>query len=275
MVTPIIPPGFTSVQTPDGVKITNDGKIFQLIAPSDEYLRDGKFNALDKPGEATERRIFPGGSWDRTNDYSAKKRNWVERDASGGIIQSFQTDIASSEVDARLVNEDLVSAESAVLAETNANPLRDPLLQLIRHMKGRDPVVGAVEITLSQLRARVGNTIDVEVRMSRTFNGLAGFNFSASMTGRNCKFVDVVFPPVFALATHNPDPVNGPTLVTVAGVDLAQSIQGAQTNILLATLRVQATGIGPCGIAVEMSQLDDDSGFPVVSVVKDGLVSVS
>ncbi len=272
----VIPQGFTSVTDADGLKITDDGKVFQLIVPSDGWLRDRAFGVLDTPGEQSEQRIFPGGRWQRINDYGAAKRNWTERDTAGNIVQVFQTDISTQEVESRLVREDLIESEEAVRAVGGNNPLKDPLLQLIRYLKGSDPRVAAVEITTATVNVIDGDTVNVEVRMSRTFDGLAGFNFEARIAhSATARFNDVIFPASFPLATHRPDPVSGPTLTSVAGVDLGSSIQGAQTDVLLFTLVVEATQVGETFIDIVVNALDDDSGFPVTSVVKSGQIVVS
>lgn len=277
MTSQTIPPGFTLVSTPDGDKITKGDGVFILIRASDSYLKALAQSSLNSPSEQLDVALFPGGSFERVNDYVAMNRNFEEKDDAGAVVNSFTTPIQDSEVDARLIREDFNAANAAILAESPANPLRAPLLQLMRHLNSVSPANTAiVQVAARPVKARVGTTVNMEVRMSRSFNGLSGFIFSASIgDGRTAKFVDVVFPVAFPLATHDPDPVDGPTLNRAAGVDLASAIQGQQNDILLATLRIEALAVGTTDIVINVTALDDDSGFPIRNIASGATIEVA
>lgn len=130
----------------------------------------------------------------------------------------------------------------------------------------------ATLISLTPAQGIVSDTVTSEIRMQRAPNGLAGFTIVAHIGDpRVARITDVTFPLTFPLASHTPDPVNGPT-VRLSGVDLGAVINAGDTDILLATLSIELLEEGFAALSLLVTRLDDDSGFDIPRVSRTGAI---
>lgn len=136
-----------------------------------------------------------------------------------------------------------------------------------------DPAVAV--ITEGGLGIIVGGTGPMEVRMDSALSGLAGFIMEATIMAPSiARFVDVTFPGTFALATHTPDPVSAP-IVQLQAVDLGQVINPGDSSILLADLVIEGLAAGTTEVELVVTQMDDDSGFAIRTIVRSATVTVT
>lgn len=117
--------------------------------------------------------------------------------------------------------------------------------------------------------------VNVELRMREVPPaGLAGYTLNATLQdGAVAKITGVSFPTEFPLGTIVPDPVDGPT-VQVSAVDLSSVVNGGDFDVLLATLTVELLAAGATEVVLDVTALDDDSGFPVNSATLAGSITV-
>jgi hypothetical protein len=267
MVQPTIPPGYDSINTPDGLKITNDGgQTLLLIDPSDDYLKALAFNTLRDRSEATERAEFPGGYWERVNDYSGQQRNYTEFDDSGAAVGNTSTPISDEEVETRRTQ----GFNEQFLADVNAlspDPVQAALLNFAR---GVGPLTRPTFIVKEFQVAPNGSTVSVPIRLERTIAGLSGFVMTAEFPFKDApaqthlaKFTNVTFPPAFGITSFAPNPVDGPELTSVAASDIGSSVEGRNSDVLLCTLEVELLRIGASPIQIRFTTLDDDNGEPI------------
>lgn len=104
-------------------------------------------------------------------------------------------------------------------------------------------------------------------------NGLSGFEAAAQIAPAGAaKFLDVTFPAYASFPTHRPDPVNGPVLTQIAGVDLAKLAEGELFNFLLFQLVVESINGAPATVTVDVSMFDDDQGNDITrAMVRGGI----
>lgn len=163
-------------------------------------------------------------------------------------------------------------------AETLAtSPEKAVILGVIRRLSGAAADVFVASIGVADIQGNIGNTIGMAIVMRQTpIAGLAGYALRAEIANSQiAKFTDVTFPPSFPLATHDPDPVDGPLLNSVQGVDLSDVIGPEQNNVTLATLQIELLARGTTEVNVDVKQLDDDSGFDIRRTVTGGAIQVT
>ncbi len=146
---------------------------------------------------------------------------------------------------------------------------------IIKRLSATDPF--GAQLRADRVQGVVGGTVSMEVRLNATpITGLAGFTMRARI--RNpaiAKFTDVTFPASFVLASHLPDPVNGPALTGISGVDLGNVIGAEETNILLATLEIEFLSIGVSEVDIDVVAMDDDRGDDIARSVEDTRIRVN
>lgn len=121
----------------------------------------------------------------------------------------------------------------------------------------------------------VGDQVTVLVLMRRVPDaGLAGYTMNASLDGAVARFVDVTWPPSFPLGSHTPDPVSDPA-VEFSAVDLNTVVNGGDVDVVLGNLQVELLAVGTTELALEVTKLDDDGGFPIRSATLSGAITVS
>lgn len=136
-----------------------------------------------------------------------------------------------------------------------------------------DPAVAV--ITGANGAGNVGTTIQTSIVMDHALSGLAGYLMDATIADPAvARFTDVIFPTTFPLNTQTPDPVSGPT-VQLTAVDLGQVINVGDVDILLADLQIEGLAAGTTEVKLVVTKLDDDSGFPVRSIVRSGTITVT
>ena len=124
-----------------------------------------------------------------------------------------------------------------------------------------DASIASVRVILSP--GNVGMLTEMEIEMDTGGGGLSGFIIDINIVdGSVAKIVDVFFPPELGLNQFDPDPVDGPT-VKISAVDLGDAVKGEQQGVRLATIQLKALAVGTTSIDVEITQLDDDKGFPI------------
>lgn len=142
-----------------------------------------------------------------------------------------------------------------------------------------------VEVGLNTTRAVVtaldisvvagGSTGPMDVRLDAAPDGLAGYIAEATIRDPSiARFTDVVFPPAYTLATHDPDPVSGP-VVGFRGVDLGSVIQAGAVDVLLASLQIEGLVAGATTVDLKVTRLDDDGGFDVARVEIAGILTIT
>ncbi len=261
-----IPPGFTLVSTPDGDKITKGDGVFLLIAPSDAYLKAAAFNALSEQSEATERAEFPGGYWERVNDYVGQQRNYTEFNDAGAVVDNTTSPISDGEVEQRRIegfNEDFLDEVEALAPD----PIQAALLNFAR---GQTIVTRPTLIVREFQVAPNGSILSVPIKLERTIAGLSGFIMTAEFPFKNAppqthsaKFTNVTFPAGFGINAFAPNPVDGPELTLVSGTDIGSTIEGRNSDVLLCTLEVELLKVGASPIKIGFTALDDDNGEPI------------
>lgn len=136
-----------------------------------------------------------------------------------------------------------------------------------------DPAVAV--ITEAALALAVGGTGPMAVMMDNALSGLSGYIMEATIMAPSiARFVDVTFPSSFALATHTPDPVSAP-IVQLQAVDLGQVINPGDSSILLADLVIEGLAPGTTEVQLVVTQMDDDSGFAIRTIVRSAIVTVT
>ena len=134
---------------------------------------------------------------------------------------------------------------------------------------------GLPELAIFDGATTVGVSGLLEVRMNLAATGVAGYIAKATIRDATiARFVDVVFPGDFPLASHVPDPVSGP-FVEFRGVDLGALIQSGAAAILLASLSVEGLAVGSTVVDLNVTTLDDDGGFDVERVELAGVLTVT
>ncbi len=116
------------------------------------------------------------------------------------------------------------------------------------------------ELRIENGRGQVGEVLELRVLMDDAPNGVAGYNMTATLRNPLIgRITDVLFPAGFFIASHNPDPVNGPA-VRFAAVDLGGSVQAGATDITLATIRFELRAEGRTNLVLVVGAIDDDNG---------------
>ncbi len=109
----------------------------------------------------------------------------------------------------------------------------------------------------------VGMSSNVDITIDTGSGGLAGYIIDINIVDASvAKIVNVFFPPELGLNQFDPDPVDGPT-VQITAVDLGDSVKGGALGVRLATIQLEGLAVGTTAIDVEITQLDDDKGFPI------------
>lgn len=109
----------------------------------------------------------------------------------------------------------------------------------------------------------IGVLSNVDITIDTSAGGLAGFIIDINIVDASvAKIVNVFFPPELGLNKFDPDPVDGPT-VNISAVDLGDAVKGGELGVRLATIQLEGLAVGTTAIAVVITQLDDDKGFPV------------
>ncbi len=273
----VLQAGFFEVQTPDGTKITKGDGVFFLIAPSDGYLKAAAFDSLNVRSRVQETGTFPNGSWERTNDYDARVRIFQEKDSGGGNVgKPFRVPIGEDEVNEQRIQGRFEAFKTSTLALPDVAIIKGPLVDYLKYVEGRenpDTNIPAA-IRLEQKVGRVGDAITMEIRIDVGAGGLAGYNFQATIiTDTIGKFTDVTFLPAIPLNDHIPDPVDGPLLTTISGVDIGAVIGPNTPDVLLATLNIQLLAAGASRVILGVTSLDDDSGSAIVPTITQGSIT--
>lgn len=273
------PPGFQEVQTPDGLKITEDGKVFFLIAPSDAYLKAAALDSLFFRSTRVDTAAFPNGSWERTNDYQARVRVIQEKDGVGANVGGQRrVEIGEDEVVAQLAQDEFATFKADVEALPGGEALKAPLLSYIQYVGQREApdTLAPVSLRVSQEMGCVGDVVGVEVRMDTPPSGLSGYDFTATIIDdRIAKFTDVAFRAPFPLNQHLPDPVDGPLLTSMSGIDTGNVVGGGFKDVLLCTLSVELLAVGASRIQLGLISLDDDRGFPINVNIAQGAITAA
>lgn len=124
-----------------------------------------------------------------------------------------------------------------------------------------DASIASVRVT--SIPGSVGMLTGMEIEIDTGVGGLAGFIIDINIVDVSvAKIVNVFFPPEFGLSQFVPDPVDGPT-VKVSGVDLGDAVKGSQKGVRLATIQWEGLAVGTTVIDIDITQLDDDKGFPI------------
>lgn len=124
-------------------------------------------------------------------------------------------------------------------------------------------------ISIGTGQAALGDTVSIDVTVDLLPAGISGFDMDIEIVNpAKAIITGVNFSPNFALTNENLK-VDGST-VRIIGVDLGDfgMVGPGDTNVLLATLRVQGLAEGVTTIQVRsMNRMDDDEGsiIPVVS----------
>lgn len=130
-------------------------------------------------------------------------------------------------------------------------------------------------IALASMKVTVADVVSVSMRMDQAVNGLAGYIIEVEIADTDLlKFTDVIFPPEFPLTSTAPNPPVG-FRVELRAVDLGGLIQDGATDILLATLKVEALLRGIAHINMTVKQLDDDDGNPIPFRTRRGVITVT
>ncbi len=130
-------------------------------------------------------------------------------------------------------------------------------------------------VTAGDLSVAAGGSGPMDVRLDAAPDGLAGYIAEATIRDPSiARFNDVVFPPDFTLATHDPDPVSGP-VVEFRGVDLGSTIQAGAVDVLLASLQIDGLVAGSTVVDLKVTRLDDDGGFDMERVEIAGILTIT
>lgn len=276
-----IPPGFEQVTDADGVKITKGDGVFFLITPSEDYERAAAFNRLRFRSKVvdTDEISTVSNRVERTNDYTAGTRTFQEFDSlSGGNVvgRPIIEAIPNGEIEQQAREDELAQARANI--EASADPLKADFLRWMSFNDSRlrnDSQTKGALITASAIAGRVNDTVQMEIRMTEVPpQGLAGYILLAQvMDDQVAKFTDVTFPPAFPLGSHAPDPVDGPKLDSIAGVDLASAVNGGDTDVLLFTLDIELIARGVTEVILGVATLDDDRGSRIPAARSSGAVT--
>lgn len=115
----------------------------------------------------------------------------------------------------------------------------------------------------------------MDIEIDTGTGGLAGFIIDVTVVdGSVAKIVNVFFPAGLGLNQFIPDPVNGPT-VQISAVDLGDAVKGGELGVRLATIQLEGLAVGTTAIDIEITQLDDDKGFPIRHTLTVGAFTVS
>lgn len=274
-----IPQGFTEVNTLDGQKITKGDGVFFLTEPSDAYLKARALDSLMFRSTTVDVAAFPNGSWERTNDYDASVRIVQENDCVGANVgKAFRVPIGKDEVNEQRIQDRFEGFKTSTLALPDTELTKAPLIDYINYVEGREnPDTNTpAALRLEQKVGRVGEAITMEIRMDVGAGGLTGYDVQATIiTDTIGKFTDVSFPAAFPLNDHIPDPVDGPILTTISGVDINAVVGPNTPDVLLATLDIELLAAGASRVILGVTSLDDDSGSAIVPTIMQGSITAS
>lgn len=123
-----------------------------------------------------------------------------------------------------------------------------------------------VRFSTPAINRPIGTEFDVVVTGNSFPTGLSGYSMEYLLTGR-LELVNVTFPPAFVLNTHN-SPV-------VTAVDLGNIILPGAVDVPIITLRLKIVGFGRTELSLNMLQLDDDQGFPIIATWNVGTIQIT
>ena len=136
-----------------------------------------------------------------------------------------------------------------------------------------DAAVASVRVTPGPGSVTMLSGMDIEIDTG--VGGLAGFIMDISIVDPSvAKIVNVFFPTELGLNQFDPNPVNGPA-VQISAVDLGDSVKGGALGVRLATIQLEGLAVGTTAIDVEITQLDDDKGFPIRHTLTVGSFEVT
>ncbi len=136
-----------------------------------------------------------------------------------------------------------------------------------------DAAVASVRVTPGPGSVSMLSGMDIEIDTGA--GGLAGFIIDITIVDTSvAKIVNVFFPPELGLNQFDPDPVDGPS-VQISAVDLADIVKGGVLDVRLATIQLEGLAVGTTAIDVEITQLDDDKGFPIRHTLTVGSFEVT
>ena len=116
-----------------------------------------------------------------------------------------------------------------------------------------------------------GETVSVPIVLSEAPSGLAGYDLTVTLSNPTVARLVGAELPDFGLTSQV---FISSSEIRLRAADFTHLVEPGATNITLATLRVEGVKKGKTEIAIQITRLDDDDGYPIETQVIDGSLTV-